>query len=169
MFCASERRAAGYRAVPQGGTPGVAAARAIRQGRHSAERLTAASAVLPGGGLTASQLSGTGSGQIALTASGAGFEPGVYRATVVIHSQNAQPQYINVPVMFVLGGSASGTAIAGIANAASFQSAVSPGMLLSVFGTQLANSTAIALGNALTFSTNGVSATVDGLEAPHTL
>jgi uncharacterized protein (TIGR03437 family) len=116
--------------------------------------------------LTASKLSGTGSGQIALTASGAGFEPGVYRATIVIQSQNAQPQYINVPVMFVLSGSASGTAIGGIANAASFQSAVSPGMLLSVFGTQLANTTASASGNPLPFSTNGVSATVNGLAAP---
>jgi len=115
--------------------------------------------------LTASKLFGTGSGQIALTASGAGFEPGVYRATIVIQSQNAQPQYINVPVMFVLG-SASGTAITGIGNAATFQSAASPGMLLSVFGTQLANTTATASGNPLPFSTNGVSATVNGLAAP---
>ena len=116
--------------------------------------------------LTASTLSGTGSGQIALTASGAGFEPGAYRATIVIQSQNAQPQYINVPVMLVLGGSTSGTAIGGVANAASFQSTVSPGMLLSVFGTQLANTTASASGNPLPFSTNGVSATVNGLAAP---
>ncbi len=53
--------------------------------------------------LTASQLSGTGSGTITLTANGAGFEPGVYRATIVLQSQNSVPQYINVPVMFVLG------------------------------------------------------------------
>jgi len=116
--------------------------------------------------LTASKLSGTGSGQIALTASGTGFEPGVYRATIVIQSQNAQPQYVNVPVMFVLGGAASGTSIAAVANAASFQSAVSPGMLMAVYGTDLANTTASASALPLPFSTNGVSVTVNGLAAP---
>ena len=28
-------------------------------------------------------------------------EPGVYRATIVLQSQTAVPQYVNVPVMFV--------------------------------------------------------------------
>lgn len=115
--------------------------------------------------LNASQLSGTGSAQIALTATGTGFEPGVYRANMVIQSQNAVPQYITVPVMFVLGGS-SGTAITAVANGASFETTVSPGMLLSVFGTQLANTTASASGNPLPFSKNGVSVTVNGLAAP---
>jgi uncharacterized protein (TIGR03437 family) len=116
--------------------------------------------------LTASQLSGNGPAQITLTASGAGFEPGVYRATVVIQSANAVPQYINVPVMFVLGGSSSGTAIAGVANPATYQTTASPGMLLSVFGSNLANTTETASGNPLPYSTAGVSATVNGLAAP---
>lgn len=116
--------------------------------------------------LTASQLSGTGSGTIMFTANGAGFEPGVYRATVVIQSQNAVPQYINVPVMFVLGGSTTGTAIAAVANAGSYKTSVSPGMLLGVFGTGLANSTATASGNPLNYSLAGVSAFVNGLAAP---
>jgi uncharacterized protein (TIGR03437 family) len=117
--------------------------------------------------LSASQLSGTGSGTITLTPNATGFEPGVYRATIVIQSQNAVPQYINVPVMFVLGGSST-TSISAVANAASYKTSVSPGMLLGVFGTGLANSTATASGNPLNYSLAGVSAFVNGLGAPVT-
>jgi len=116
--------------------------------------------------LTASQFAGTGPGQIQLTASGAGFEPGVYHATIVIQSANAVPQSINVPVMFVLGGSASGTLISGAANSASYQAAASPGMLLAVFGSQLANVTEQVSTNPAPFSIAGVRATVNGLPAP---
>jgi uncharacterized protein (TIGR03437 family) len=117
--------------------------------------------------LSASQLSGTGSGTITLTANGTGFEPGAYRATILIQSQNAVPQYINVPVMFVLGGSST-TSISAVANSASYKTSVSPGMLLGVFGTGLANSTATATGNPLNYSLDGVSAFVNGLAAPVT-
>jgi len=116
--------------------------------------------------LSASQLSGNGSATITLTANGAGFEPGVYRANIVIQSQNSVPQYVNVPIMFILGGSTTGTAITAVANSASFKTQVSPGMLLSVFGAGLANSTATNTASPLTYSLAGVSATVNGLAAP---
>jgi len=116
--------------------------------------------------LTASQLSGTGSGVITLTANGAGFEPGVYRATIVLQSQNSVPQYVNVPVMFILGGATSGMSITAVANSASYATSVSPGMRLSVFGANLANSTATSSASPLPYSLAGVSATVNGLAAP---
>jgi len=116
--------------------------------------------------LTASQLSGTGSGVITLTANSAGFEPGVYRATIVLQSQNSVPQYVNVPVMFVLGGATSGMSISAVANSASYATSVSPGMLLSVFGTNLAKSTGPNTASPLPYSLAGVSATVNGLAAP---
>lgn len=116
--------------------------------------------------LSASQLSGNGSSVITLTANGTGFEPGVYRANIVLQSQNSVPQYVNVPVMFILGGSATGTSISAVANAASFKTSVSPGMLLSVFGSNLSNSTATNTTSPLTYSLAGVSATVNGLAAP---
>ena len=116
--------------------------------------------------LSASQLSGTGPAQITLTASGTGFEPGVYRATIVFESANAAPQYIDVPVMFVLGGSTSGTSIAAVANAASYKTTVSPGMLLGIFGANLANATSTASGNPLPYSLAGASVTVNGVAAP---
>ncbi|MGA3188696.1 MAG: protease pro-enzyme activation domain-containing protein [Bryobacteraceae bacterium] len=116
--------------------------------------------------LTASQLSGTGPGSITLTANGTGFEPGAYRATIVLQSQNAQPQYINVPVMFVLGGSTSGTSISSILDSASFKSQISPGMLATIYGAGLANTSISASGSPLPFSTAGVSVTVNGFAAP---
>ncbi len=116
--------------------------------------------------LSASQLAGVGSGQITLRASGDGFAPGVYRATIVLQSQNAGPQVVNVPVMFVLGGSTSGTTISRIANSYSFEATASPGMLLSVFGSQLANTTQSTSGNPFPYSAAGVTATINGLAAP---
>ncbi|PWU09117.1 MAG: peptidase S8 [Terriglobia bacterium] len=115
--------------------------------------------------LSASQLSGVGPAQITLTASAAGFAPGSYQATLVIQSANASPQYLNVPVMFVNGAS-SYTVISAVASAATYQAGLSPGMLLSVFGSNLANTTQAASGSPLTYSIAGVSATVNGVGAP---
>ncbi|MGO9968103.1 MAG: protease pro-enzyme activation domain-containing protein [Bryobacteraceae bacterium] len=117
------------------------------------------------GWLSVSQLSGTGPGQIALTASGFGFEPGVYRAMIVIQSPNAVPQFVNVPVMFVLGGG-SGTSITAVADPASGRTTAAPGMLLSVFGNNLASTTQTLSGNPLPFSAGGVAVTVNGQAAP---
>ncbi len=116
--------------------------------------------------LTLSQLSGTGSAQVTLTASGAGFEPGAYKASIVLQSPNAVPQYVDVPVMFVLGGAASGAAITSIGNAATYQTTGSAGMLLAIFGKNLAGTTQTSSGNPLPFTSSGVSATVNGLAAP---
>jgi uncharacterized protein (TIGR03437 family) len=116
--------------------------------------------------LTASPLSGTGPGQISLSASGVGFEPGVYRANVVIQSLASTPQYTTVEVMFVVGGSTSGTAITGVANPASNQATASPGTMLSISGTKLASVAQTASGNPAPFSLGGVSAAVNGLAAP---
>lgn len=57
-------------------------------------------------------------------------------------------------------------AISGMANGASFQQTYAPGMLLSVFGSDLAPSIAVAASVPLPASLAGVSATVNGLTAP---
>jgi uncharacterized protein (TIGR03437 family) len=116
--------------------------------------------------LGASRFSGTGPTYVALTASGAEFEPGVYRATLVIQSPSAVPQSIAVPILFVLGPNTSGAAIGGIANPAAYSTAVSPGMVAAVFGTNLANGTSTASGTPLPYSLGGVSAAVNGIAAP---
>jgi len=116
--------------------------------------------------LTLSQYSGVGPTTITVSASHRDLEPGAYRAEIVIQSPNAVPQSVTVPVMAVLRGIASTAKIAGVANAASFQPTASPGMILSVFGTNLANITQTMATNPLPYSASGVSATVNGIAAP---
>jgi uncharacterized protein (TIGR03437 family) len=119
------------------------------------------------GWLTVSQLAGTGPAQITLTASGFGFEPGAYRAWIVFQSQNAQPQTITVPLMFVLGANPAMT-ISGIAGTAPGQTGFAPGMLLSIYGSNLAATTVAttAASGVFPFTAGSVTVTVNGFAAP---
>jgi len=63
-------------------------------------------------------------------------------------------------------GASSAVQIAGVTNGASFQTAAAPGMILSVFGARLANSTKLAASVPLPMTLDGVSATVNGVPAP---
>ncbi len=120
--------------------------------------------------LTVSQLSGTGNAQLNLQASGTGFEPGVYRATIVFQSPNAIPNTLSVPVMFVLGSGAvaTDTVISGVVNAASLAANASPGMIALINGANLANSAATAPTNVSPrpYTLGGVSVQVNGISAP---
>ncbi len=115
--------------------------------------------------LTLSQYSGTGPANLTLTASATGFEAGVYRAYIIFQSANAAPQYITVPVMFIYGVS-GGSSISGVTNAESFQIAASPGMIMAVFGTQLATGTQQATALPLPYTMSGVAVTINGIAAP---
>jgi uncharacterized protein (TIGR03437 family) len=115
--------------------------------------------------LTVSPRSGTGAAQLTVQASGTGLSPGVYTATLNIQATNAIPQAIDVPVTLIVGAGGA-IKITAIANAGSYQSAAAPGMLMTVFGTQLAPAAAQANGAVLPLSLNGVSATVNGVTAP---
>jgi uncharacterized protein (TIGR03437 family) len=119
------------------------------------------------GWLTTSQLSGTGPGQITLTATSAGYAPGAYRATILLQSPGALPQTVEVPVVFINGGSTAGTLITGAGNAAVPSIfVIAPGELLTVTGTNLANTTRIISSLPLPYTADGVSATVNGVAAP---
>jgi uncharacterized protein (TIGR03437 family) len=109
--------------------------------------------------------SGKGPGQVSLTASAAGLPNGAYLATLVFESANTLPQFLNVPVLFMVGAS-SGTTITGAQNAASFKELFAPGMLTSIYGTELANTTQVAKSLPLPLTLDGVSATVNGVAAP---
>jgi uncharacterized protein (TIGR03437 family) len=119
------------------------------------------------GWLTVSPLSGTGPTQLAIQAAPGGLAKGVYTATLVIQAVNASPQFIDVPVTLLVGDT-SQIQIGGVSNAASFQTAFAPGMLMSVYGVQLAPAGSAQLAGALPLPLNlaGVSATVNGLTAP---
>jgi uncharacterized protein (TIGR03437 family) len=116
--------------------------------------------------LTVSPLSGSGAAQLNIQAAGAGLSPGVYTAMVAIQASNGIPQAISVPVTLVVGASGA-TRVTAVANAGSFQSGVAaPGMLMTVFGTQLAPVSAQSNAGLLPLSLKGVAATVNGITAP---
>jgi uncharacterized protein (TIGR03437 family) len=115
--------------------------------------------------LTANAVTAAGSNQVTMSASSGGLTAGVYNATLLIQSTNTVPQFIEVPVIFLVGAT-TGIAINGLGNGASFQQAYAPGMILSVFGSQLAPGTQVANSLPLPVSAAGTSATVNGVPAP---
>ena len=114
--------------------------------------------------LSLSQRSGNGPAQIALKASSAGFEPGAYRALIVLQSP-ASAATVTVPVLFVVGTSPSLT-ITSAGDAALFGKTGSPGMLYSVFGTGFSSATNTYTGLSLPFAAGPVAVQVNGLAAP---
>jgi uncharacterized protein (TIGR03437 family) len=115
--------------------------------------------------MTVSPLSGSGPAKLSVQVSAAGLARGVYSATLVIQAPNAAPQYLNVPVTLTVGAS-SAISIAAVANAASFKAGFAPGMVMSVFGSQLASSTQTASTLPLPLTMAGVSVTINGVSAP---
>jgi uncharacterized protein (TIGR03437 family) len=103
--------------------------------------------------------------QLMASVNGAGLSPGVYFASISIQSTGVVPQYIVVPVTLVVDRSAT-TQIGGVANNASFAPIFAPGMQAAVFGTALAPGITIAHQLPLPISTQGVTATVNGVNAP---
>lgn len=115
--------------------------------------------------LTVSPISGNGNGQVMLQASSAGLSKGVYDATLTIQAANSMPQSATVRVVFVVGGSTT-TNIDGVSSPAALSVVFAPGMLASVYGSNLAPSPLTAKFEPLPFNLNGVSATVNGISAP---
>jgi uncharacterized protein (TIGR03437 family) len=115
--------------------------------------------------LQVAPLTGTGAAQLRLQASSAALVNGVYNATLVIQAMNAIPQYVSVPVVFIVGASST-TSIGAVTNGASFDDAIAPGALATVFGLQLAPSTQEAGSLPLPLAMQGVSVTVNGVPAP---
>jgi uncharacterized protein (TIGR03437 family) len=117
--------------------------------------------------LTVSPRSGSGNTQLSINVSPGALGKGVYTAMLVIESVNSTPQFIDVPVTMVVGDN-SKAQIVGVSNATSNAQAFAPGMLMSVYGAQLAPTGTAQLAGTLPLPLNlaGVSATVNGLTAP---
>lgn len=115
--------------------------------------------------LVVSPLSGAGSSRVTMVASKAGLDPGVYTATLVFQSVNTIPQFVNVPVTFTVGAS-SDVKIAAVANAASFARSYAPGMILAVFGQNLADNIELAAEVPLPLSLAATFVTINGIAAP---
>jgi uncharacterized protein (TIGR03437 family) len=117
------------------------------------------------GWLSLSQYSGIGPATIALSSAAADFEDGVYRALITLQSTGGTQQSVTIPVMYIRGGSAQ-SAISAVANAISYKTVAAPGGILTVFGSQLSDSTQRASTQPLPYNMAGVSATVNGIAAP---
>jgi uncharacterized protein (TIGR03437 family) len=117
--------------------------------------------------LTVSSLAGSGPAQLSIRVTPGPLGKGVYSGALVIQAVDATPQFINVPVTMLVGDT-SQIQIGGLSNAASSNPAFAPGMLMSVYGTQLAPAGSAQLASTLPLPLNlaGVSATVNGLTAP---
>jgi len=109
--------------------------------------------------------SGSGTTTVNLVAASGGIPNGVHTANLVFQSVNTIPQFVNVPVTFTVGASSS-VSISGVTNGASFGQSFAPGMILSIFGTKLSNSTKAAASVPLPIALDGVSVTVNGVRAP---
>jgi uncharacterized protein (TIGR03437 family) len=115
--------------------------------------------------LQVSPAAGSGAAQLKLQASSSGLVNGVYSATLVIQAVNALPQYIDVPVVLVLGA-LSTTSTGAVTNAASFTNAVAPGALATIWGSALAPAAEQSGSLPLPLAMQGVSVTVNGVPAP---
>jgi uncharacterized protein (TIGR03437 family) len=115
--------------------------------------------------LQLSPVTGSGAAQLKLTASASGLVNGVYHATLVIQATNTIPQYIEVPVVLVVGASSTAS-IGAVTNAASYQNAMAPGALATIWGSALAPATQQAGSLPLPLAMQGVSVTVNGVFAP---
>ncbi len=115
--------------------------------------------------LTVTPASGSGAGQLALEARGAGLSNGIYSAVITIQALNAFPQAINVPVTFIVGASPDVT-ITAVSNAASPVAGLAPGTIALISGIQLAPATQGATYFPLPYGLAGVSVTVNGISAP---
>lgn len=122
------------------------------------------------GWLTAYPSAGIGTATVTLTANSAGLLPGVYFAQLAISGEsstayNTQPGVVIVPVVMTVGATGAAT-ISGLQNAASYSQSYAPGMLMAVYGSGLAGSTASATSLPLPTNLVGVTATVNGNPAP---
>jgi uncharacterized protein (TIGR03437 family) len=148
-----------------GGSPGDATVQLSFTGGTPAWTAAVSPANRTTAWLTVSPASGTGAAQLNLTASAAGLANGVYNATLLVQCGTAAPQFLGVPVVLVVGASST-IGIGGVSNAASGKVSLAPGMLMSVYGTNLSPAAQHAPSVPLPLQMQGVTATVNGISAP---
>ncbi len=76
--------------------------------------------------LQLSQYSGTGPATITLERGVAGFAPGAYKATILLQSPLATPEWVSIPVMWVNSSSPQGPVVTSLGNAATLPAGRQP-------------------------------------------
>jgi len=109
---------------------------------------------------------GTATATLSLNGSQLPQGGGTITALYTDSSSNSLSASVSVAVSSSGSGSTAKPSIAGLSNGASFKLTYAPGMVLSVFGSQLAPNTASASSVPLPISMAGVAATINGQAAP---
>ena len=110
--------------------------------------------------------SGTVTASVTVSGSATGLISGANVITAVYSGDSSHNPATAFVSLTIVGSSSETPSIAGAANAASYQQSYAPGMVMSVFGTQLALSTDTASALPLPTVLDNVSATVNGVAAP---
>jgi uncharacterized protein (TIGR03437 family) len=110
--------------------------------------------------------SGTATASVTASGSATGLSSGANTITAVYSGDSSHNPATVFVSLTIVGSSSVTPSIAGATNAASYQQAYAPGMVMSIFGTQLALS--INAGNTLPLPTvlDNVSVAVNGVAAP---
>lgn len=116
---------------------------------------------------SAALVGSAGTGTATLAVNGAQLPEGSATITAQYTDSNADNLTASVNLTVTTGSGSAGTpSISSIANGASFKNVYAPGMILSIFGSQLAPSTVTASSVPLPNSAAGVAVTVNGVVAP---
>src|SRR5215472_10845512 len=95
--------------------------------------------------LSVDPLSGSGAVTVNVTADSTGLANGTYKTVLIFQSTDTQPEFVAVPVKFVVGNGGQGTpSVAAVVNGASFAGgALVPGEIATVFGSNITGTTGI--------------------------
>jgi uncharacterized protein (TIGR03437 family) len=117
--------------------------------------------------LSGAPASGTGNGTFTLTVNPSGLANGTYNSSVLVQSANST-QIQTIPVYLQVGPAPPAPSISdgGFTNGASYKTTMSPGSLISIFGSNLAASSSSATTVPLPLYGNSTSVTIDGYAAP---
>jgi uncharacterized protein (TIGR03437 family) len=115
---------------------------------------------------TLSSAAGNATGELSITGSAAGIASGANTITAVYQGDSANNPATATVVLTVIGLSSATPSITGLTNAASYRQSYAPGMVLSIFGSNLALSTSSAGSVPLPTLLDNISLEIDGIAAP---
>ena len=120
--------------------------------------------------LSVSPASGTAPSTLSVSVSPAALSAGTYQGSIQIAAVGASNSPASVPVTLTVAPAQTAVAVTAVVNAGSYQPGIASGAWISIFGTNLAQSTYLwqasdIVNGALPTSLQGVSVTVNGLPA----
>jgi len=120
--------------------------------------------------LSLSAASGTAPATLTVSVTPAALSAGTYNGSIQISATGASNSPLSVPVTLTVAPAAPVVTVTGVVNAGSYQPGIASGTWISIFGTNLSQSTYLwqasdIVNGALPTSLQGVSVTVNGLPA----